>query len=119
MCVVHISSLLCRLVKGWLAEFYLCMEVSKRSNGGGGSSGAMPKWRCDICETEISGRFADIIRHLNARRLKQRHELRHDEICEKEPRVGWCEGCKVFIDNNTKALHLRTQCAANGNQFYN
>ena len=91
------------------------MELSEQSNGGGGSSRAPLKWRCDICMKETSGKFSHIIRHLNSRQLKKRHELRQAEICEKEPRVGWCEGCEAFIDNNTKALHLQTECTTNGN----
>ena len=28
-------------------------------------------------------------------------------ICGSTARVGWCEGCKHFIDNNTKEAHLQ------------
>ena len=94
------------------------MDLSERSNGDGGSSRAPSKWRCDICKTEISaGGLSHILRHLNARQLQRQHELRHVEICEKEPRVGWCDGCNTFIDNNKKAFHLQAECTAttNGN----
>ena len=70
-------------------------------------SRAAQKWRCVVCETEMSGGFAHILRHLNARRLKQGHELGREEICEVTPRVGWCEGCKTFIDDDTRETHLQ------------
>ena len=91
------------------------MELSTNdNNGGGGSSEAPPKWTCEVCKKETSGNFVHILRHLNAQRLKQRHELKRDEICEKTPRVSWCERCKAFIDANTIAFHLQTQCTSNG-----
>ena len=90
------------------------MELSERSNGDGGSSRSPSKWRCDVCKAEIStaGGLTHILRHLNARQLQKRHELRHDEICEKDPRVGWCEGCKKFINNKNKVIHLQIECSA-------
>ena len=62
-----------------------------------------------VCETEMSGVFFNILRHLNAQPLKQCHELEREDICENTPRLGWCEGCKNFIDNDTRETHMQ-QC---------
>ena len=59
-----------------------------------------------MCETDTSGAFADILRHLNGPQLIGFHELSKDLICVNTPRVSWCEGCKSFIDNNAKETHL-------------
>ena len=73
----------------------------------GSSSQAAPKWICLVCETETSGPFADFLRHLNGVRLRGLHAPMKDEICGNTPRVAWCEGCKSFIDNNTKETHVQ------------
>ena len=73
----------------------------------GGSSRAAPKWNCLVCETETSGAFADILRHLNGPQLAGLHGSMKDLICGNTPRVAWCEGCESFIDNNTKETHLQ------------
>ena len=37
----------------------------------------------------------------------RQHESMKDLICGSTPRVAWCEGCKSFMDDNTKETHLQ------------